>query len=162
VASITFDNIYQINVSRARALVAAACCSSIFFAHMLVASKSIGQRIGLRFISRRSRRNRSSLYPFVSHIFSLLRYPPHHSFASRTSSRGVIHLSTWSQQPLYPAVLSAMRIRVRRPDAWRTAISLCRSALFFFSSSTLSATRVPKVGKRYRPLLVYKVGRGIY
>jgi len=40
-------------------------------------------------------------------------------------------------QPPYPAVLPAMRIRIRRPDARRTAISLCRSALFFFFASTL-------------------------
>lgn len=64
---------------------------------------------------------------FVSHAFSLLRRPR----ASRASSpvvRGVIHLSASpTPQPPRSSVLPTMRIRIRRPDAWRTAISLCHS-----------------------------------
>lgn len=81
-----------------------------------------GQReFGLRFISRRSRRPRwnrlsLSLRSFRT-LFSLLRRA---RLVHPLADRGVIHLPT-------------LRIRIRRPDASCTAISLCRSALSSFS-----------------------------
>lgn len=88
-----------------------------------------------RFISRRSGRPVESVIPLSVHFARF--FAPSESaapFVARTShasSHGVIHLSTRSCS-------HSMRIRIRRPDAWRTAISLCRSALFFSFCTFLS------------------------
>lgn len=115
-------------------------------------------RIGLRFISRRSAAGGIGhlfLPLFVSYAFSLLRCAPSAPSVVRTShatSRGIIHLSTPTLQPpcnhsaTIPVVRPAMRIR--RPDAWRTAISLCRVAHFFSPPPYSGDTCAKSEGKR--------------
>ena len=92
----SITSIKSICVACTRAFVAAACCCSIFFAHMLVASESMVSELALNLfhVDRSNRRNRSSLFsvrfacfftPSVSAAPSVVR-------ASHASSRGVIHL----------------------------------------------------------------------
>lgn len=115
-------------------------------------------RIGLRFTSRRSAAGGIGhlfLPLFVSHAFSLLRCAPSAPSVVRTShasSRGIIHLSTPTLQPPcnHPATIPVVRsaMRIRRPDAWRTAISLCRVAHFFSPPLHSGDTCAKSEGKR--------------
>lgn len=57
---------------------------------------------------------------------------------------------------IIPVVLPAMRIRIRQPDAWRIAISLCRSARSSFSPPPHSGDSVRGSGSQYRPLSATK------
>lgn len=133
-------------MSRARALVAPACCCSICSSHWNRWSAKSALDL---FHVDRGGPMKSVIPTFVHFARFFAPSEPAAPFVvctSHESSHGVVHLSIRSCS-------HSMRIRVRRPDAWRTAISVAiRDS--FSPSPRSHATRVPKVNRGRKQLTV--------
>lgn len=146
-------------MSRARAAVAAACCCSIFFAAYARRIGIDGQRIDLRFISRRSGRPVENGHPPLSvssrTLFRVLPVSaaPFVVRVSHASSRGVIHLSTRSCSHSTPARDADSHSTTRRLAHRNFSLSI--RALFFFSSFTLSCDMCAKSESRLAAIGYY-------